>query len=115
MKEQILKPKQGMPVLLLTLLSYALAIAVFVFGCINLDNTPVLGGLLMAIGIIWFCLGWILFCGLKVLKPQEALVLTLFGKYVGTLRGGVFLLCESLCCRSKSGGEDYFTAKRRCG
>ncbi|MCI8280964.1 MAG: SPFH domain-containing protein [Lachnospiraceae bacterium] len=90
MKEQILKPKQGMPVLLLTLLSYALAIAVFVFGCINLDNTPVLGGLLMAIGIIWFCLGWILFCGLKVLKPQEALVLTLFGKYVGTLRGEGF-------------------------
>lgn len=24
--------------------------------------------------------------GIKVLKPQEALVLTLFGKYVGTLK-----------------------------
>lgn len=90
MKEQILKPKKGMPVLMLTLLSYVLAIAVFVFGCVNLDNAPVLGGLLMAVGIIWFCLGWILFCGLKVLKPQEALVLTLFGKYIGTLRGEGF-------------------------
>ena len=28
-------------------------------------------------------LGWILFCGLKVLRPQEALVLTLFGNYIG--------------------------------
>lgn len=28
--------------------------------------------------------------GLKVLKPQEALVLTLFGKYVGTLKDAGF-------------------------
>ncbi len=90
MKEQILKPKSGMPVLMLTLLSYVLMIVIFVFGCINLNNAPVLGGLLMTIGILWFCLGWIFFCGLKVLKPQEALVLTLFGKYIGTLRGEGF-------------------------
>lgn len=90
MKEQILKPKSGMPVLMLTLLSYVLTIVIFVFGCINLNNAPVLGGLLMTIGILWFCLGWIFFCGLKVLKPQEALVLTLFGKYIGTLRGEGF-------------------------
>ena len=35
-------------------------------------------------------LGPILFGGLKVLKPNEALVLTLFGKYHGTLKGPGF-------------------------
>jgi regulator of protease activity HflC (stomatin/prohibitin superfamily) len=30
--------------------------------------------------------GIIPFCGFKVIKPQEALVLTLFGKYTGTLK-----------------------------
>ena len=36
------------------------------------------------------CLAWIPLCGLRVLKPQEALVLTLFGKYVGTIKGEGF-------------------------
>jgi regulator of protease activity HflC (stomatin/prohibitin superfamily) len=42
------------------------------------------------VAILWVCLGWIFWCGLKVLKPQEALVLTLFGKYIGTLKGEGF-------------------------
>jgi regulator of protease activity HflC (stomatin/prohibitin superfamily) len=35
-------------------------------------------------------IGYIPFIGLKILKPQEALVLTLFGKYTGTLREAGF-------------------------
>jgi regulator of protease activity HflC (stomatin/prohibitin superfamily) len=50
---------------------------------------------LSVVGIIltalYFSLvGPVLFIGLKVLKPNEALVLTLFGKYYGTLRGPGF-------------------------
>ena len=51
----------------------------------------------MVIGIIWLSLGWIPFCGLKVLKPQEALVLTLFGKYVGTLKNDGFYWVNPFC------------------
>ena len=36
-------------------------------------------------------------CGLKVLKPQEALVLTLFGKYVGTLKNDGFYWVNPFC------------------
>lgn len=90
MKEKQLKAKKGMPVLILILLLYLLSIAVFATGCTQVENAPVLGGILIAIGGVWFCLGWIFFCGLKVLKPQEALVLTLFGKYIGTLKGEGF-------------------------
>lgn len=42
-------------------------------------------------------LGWIPLCGLKVLKPQEALVLTLFGKYVGTLKEEGFYYVNPFC------------------
>ena len=35
--------------------------------------------------------------GLKVLKPQEALVLTLFGKYIGTLKGEGFYWVNPFC------------------
>ena len=40
---------------------------------------------------------WIVFGGLKVLKPQEALVLTLFGKYIGTLKGEGFYFVNPFC------------------
>lgn len=41
--------------------------------------------------------GWIPFMGLKVLKPQEALVLTLFGRYVGTLKNDGFYFVNPFC------------------
>lgn len=43
------------------------------------------------------CIGWLPWCGLHVLKPQEALVLTLFGKYIGTLRGDGFYYVNPFC------------------
>ena len=51
----------------------------------------------MVVLIAWLSLGWILLCGLKVLKPQEALVLTLFGKYTGTLKGEGFYWVNPFC------------------
>ncbi len=53
--------------------------------------------LFMLLCIAWIALGWILLLGLKVLKPQEALVLTLFGKYVGTLREEGFYFVNPFC------------------
>lgn len=74
MQEKILSNKKnGMLMLLVSVLLYFASIALIVFGAIY-DIT-----LLCVIGILWVCLGWMLFLGLKVLKPQEALVLTLFG------------------------------------
>lgn len=46
---------------------------------------------------IYLGFGWILLLGLKVLKPNEALVLTLFGKYVGTLKGDGFFWVNPFC------------------
>jgi len=71
-------------------LLYIAGIASIVVGGTMLDSGEGFGAFFLTIGIIWAVLGWIPLCGLKVLKPQEALVLTLFGKYIGTLKGEGF-------------------------
>ncbi len=96
MQEKILNSKRnGMVALILTTILYILAFAVLIIGGLNMDGdlNVMPHGVDVAIavlGIIWICIGWIPYLGLKVLKPQEALVLTLFGKYVGTLKNDGF-------------------------
>ena len=98
MEEKILKNcRKGMPVLLLVLLSYVAAIGLCILGAIWTEEGVLAGGLVLALSIAWLSLGWIFLCGLKVIKPQEALVLTLFGKYVGTLRGEGFYYVNPFC------------------
>ena len=99
MKEIVLENKKnGMAMLCLTLILYAAGIAACVFGAIFLEGgRTALGAPLLTIGILWVCLGWIPFCGLKILKPQEALVLTLFGKYIGTLKNEGFYYVNPFC------------------
>ena len=87
--------KNGFIVLILTVLVYAAAIAGTVFGGIWVDQGRSL--VLMVVSIIVLCIGWIPFFGLKVLKPQEALVLTLFGKYIGTLKDSGFYFVNPFC------------------
>ena len=85
MEEKILKAKKGLMPLILLLAAYVLAIVALTGGISIVDNHA-FGNVLIAIGLVWIILGWIPFMGVKVLKPQEALVLTLFGKYIGTLK-----------------------------
>lgn len=92
MEEKILTGKKnGMPVLILSILLYIAAIAGTIFGA--LDDLMAI----TVISIIWLCVGWLLWVGLKILKPQEALVLTLFGKYYGTLKGEGFYFVNPFC------------------
>ena len=99
MQEIILKNKKnGMAMLLLWLVLYIAAVVGFVFGCVLLEGGSLaLAVVLMVVGGIWLLVGWIPFCGLKILKPQEALVLTLFGKYVGTLKEDGFYYVNPFC------------------
>lgn len=89
MEEKTIKAKSGMAMMILFILLYLASIAVLVCGCIMADSHK--GGVaLIIVGLFYICIGWIFFLGLKVIKPQEALVLTLFGRYVGTLKGEGF-------------------------
>ena len=99
MEEKILQTKKnGMAMLLLTLLGYVASIALFIYCVTLLDAGRMLLGVpLLILSIAYWIAGIFLFCGLKVLKPQEALVLTLFGDYVGTLKGQGFYWVNPFC------------------
>ena len=97
MTEKILtNKKNGMAVLLLDILLLIAGILAIIFGAIWVEtkgHTPAL----MIVGILVTSVGWLPLLGLKVLKPQEALVLTLFGDYVGTLKGEGFYFVNPFC------------------
>ena len=91
MKEIVLNQrKNGMLMLLLILLLHAAAVAGLIYG---IGNSVALAVVSVAV----LTLGWILFLGLKVVGPQEALVLTLFGKYIGTLKDAGFYYVNPFC------------------
>ena len=96
MEEKILKTKKnGMPILILSLLLYAAAIAGAVIGgfLIKDGKNPAL----LIVSVIILCTAWLLWPGLRVIGPQEALVLTLFGRYIGTLKEPGFYFVNPFC------------------
>ena len=95
MEEKVIVKKCGMAVLLAVIALYALA----VFGIIYGGNVADAGGspVVAIVSAIWLGIGWLPLLGLKVLRPQEALVLTLFGKYAGTLKGDGFYFVNPFC------------------
>ncbi len=98
MKEKVLDNRQnGMAMLLLTILLYLAAIGLVIFGGLMIDRGYGWAPLPLVLGTVWLVLGWIPFLGLKVIRPQEALVLTLFGKYVGTLKKEGFYYVNPFC------------------
>ena len=91
MEEKIInKGKNGMAMLLLIIIMFAGGIALIVLGAMYAPA-------LIALGCISMVLSFFLMPGLRILKPQEALVLTLFGKYVGTLKGDGFFFVNPFC------------------
>ena len=91
--------KNGMPILIATLSVLLLSVVLIIVGGMRLDGngSDVLGGVLLVIGLILVVFGWIPLLGLRVLKPEEALVLTLFGKYIGTIKGDGFYFVNPFC------------------
>ncbi len=97
MTEKIYKSKQnGFGAFLLFLVLYVAAIFVLIWGAAGVTES-VAAIIALAIGGIWLCIGWIPFLGFKVIKPQEALVLTLFGTYKGTIKEAGFYWVNPFC------------------
>ena len=98
MEEIVLQNKKhGMRTLFLCVLVELIAIGVMIAGAVlseTVDSSYI--GLFVG-GLLVVCVAWIPLCGLRVLKPQEALALTLFGKYVGTLKGEGFYSVNPFC------------------
>ena len=98
MQEKILENKKnGMPVMILTIVSLILSTVFMILSADGLENGNALSIVIFTICSLWLCIGWLPFMVLKVLKPQEALVLTLFGKYIGTIKGEGFYAVNPFC------------------
>ena len=101
MEEILLKNKKhGMQTLLACIALELICVAAMVCGGIIMEQMPdifTLGVVLLVVGIVGACIAWIPLVGLRILKPQEALALTLFGKYIGTIKGEGFYAINPFC------------------
>ncbi|SFE70808.1 SPFH domain-containing protein [Peptostreptococcus sp. D1] len=86
MQEKELKAMNGLGMLFLLILALVADVGLFikVIGAENIFGATkaIFIFLLICLMVVIF----ICFAGIKVIKPQEALVMTLFGKYTGTIR-----------------------------
>ena len=95
-----LKAMKGMPCLVMNVLAVAVCTAAFIYGVILIatgGNVGLAAALMVVGGLYGFIVGPVVFVGLKILKPNEAYVLTLFGKYYGTLKGAGFYWVNPFC------------------
>lgn len=98
MTEKIYTTKKlGMLMLIVIVLGLIAATGMIVLGFAGMAGGAGAGGLIGVLGILLWIILPICLGGLKVLKPQEALVLTLFGKYKGTLKGEGFYFVNPFC------------------
>ena len=77
--ERVLTPMNGMVMLLLLIIVCIATLAGMIVGGYVSVIIPIICAII-------FCVACVMFAGLKVINPNEALVLTLFGKYYGTIK-----------------------------
>lgn len=83
MSEKVIEPVSGILMLFVIIAVGAISMFFMTFGVL-------VSGLLVLLGFAGMITGFVLLFGLKAIKPQEALVLTLFGKYTGTIKQAGF-------------------------
>jgi len=89
----------GIPMLLLGIVLILTGAAKIVWGAIEISKGGFIGlaiAAIIAAAVILCIVVPLIFSGLKILKPNEAMVLTLFGKYVGTLKGAGYYFVNPL-------------------
>lgn len=87
-EEKLLKGYDGALVLIFSLIFLIGSIFLIINGSINIQYASSTFQIAkIVVGIVYISIIFpIICCGLKIIKPFEALVLTLFGKYYGTLK-----------------------------
>lgn len=92
-EEKIIKGGNGMIMLILSIVMLIGAVLSFIWGLGILASwyySSEVGALLILLSFILVVACCLIWAGLKIVKPNEALVLTLFGKYYGTIKDGNF-------------------------
>ena len=80
MKETPIRSLPGIPMLLVLLLAMLAGAWIALLGIKTVSVASIIGGVLLAI------VAFFLLCGLYMIEPNQSAVLSLFGKYVGTVK-----------------------------
>ena len=96
--ERELNPKKGIPMLLLDLAMLLISIVLAAFSIAVLGaGLAFLGAVMLIVAVVMFIAFFILLAGLKTVRPNEALVLTLFGEYHGTIKKAGYYFVNPFC------------------
>ncbi len=102
-KERILKPSNGFLRLTLGFIQMILAVTLFILFAISMDKGNTLTGIIdLIVAVISVVGGTFSLAGLRIVKPNEALVLGLFGKYYGTIYESGFWYVNPFCSNFSS-------------
>lgn len=107
-EEKNLKAANGMGMLFLCIIGLLGSVALFIAGMSVFEGA--LQGILAVLSIIIFIAACIGFGGLKVINPNEALVLALFGNYYGTLKNDGFFWVNPFCSAINPTVKKYVSA-----
>lgn len=99
--ERQLKGTNGWAMLFVVIAAFIIGLALFIVGFIFVggEDAPEHPAFfaMSAVGAIVWIASVICFAGFKVVAPNEAIVLTLFGKYHGTLKSNGFFFVNPFC------------------
>ncbi len=102
--EKEIHPINGWLNLILALLGYVVAVMLIVAGA-SVPQLWRFRSLFITLGVLYFVFGWFFFLGLRTVRPNEALVLTLFGKYYGTIKKEGFYKVNPFCTAAYPGRD----------
>jgi len=112
-REKTLRPLNGYVMLFIVALGFIISTILFVLGIIFLESNVSFAGTLMLIaGMLGWALFGVLSAGLKIVRPNEARVFTLFGDYYGTVKIPGFFFVNPFCM-SFSPAHDEAKAKAK--
>lgn len=93
--EREIQPVNGWLSMILALGGYVLS--VLLFAASFAIPYYAIANFIRIVTVLYFFIGWFFFLGLKTVRPNEALVLTLFGKYYGTIKKEGFYRVNPFC------------------
>lgn len=106
-EEQPMRTLSGYPMLALDILLYVGGVLLALRGFLSVLG----GGGSFILGILLCVAGFVVMLGFAVVRPNEAQVMTLFGKYVGTIKGAGFYWYNPLCVAVRSSGRKRMSLK----
>ncbi len=101
-EEKVIEPKKGWTMLFVYIaLNIILLAAIIVCAmCLSENNSVLIQnicGISMIVLLFIYCFSFIILKGFKIINPNEAMVLTLFGKYYGTINKEGFFYVNPFC------------------